>query len=69
MWQAEPARSLVTTARLHHNIQYLPPTRTCPTRGAVSAARIYDAPGTYTVAVKVVDVFGIDSAKRLEVTV
>ena len=35
----------------------------------VTATHTYDCPGTYTVVVKVVDVFGIDSTKRLEVTV
>lgn len=35
----------------------------------VSAGSTYDAPGTYTIAVKVVDVFGIDSTKQISVTV
>lgn len=35
----------------------------------VSKAHTYARPGTYTVLVKVVDIFGIDSTKPLEVTV
>ena len=35
----------------------------------VSKTHTYDRSGSYTVLVKVVDIFGIDSTKRLEVTV
>jgi hypothetical protein len=44
-------------------------TRARRTLETASVTHTYDTPGTYTVAVKVVDVFGIDSTKRLEVTV
>ena len=44
-------------------------TRNRKTLDTVSATHTYDSPGAYTVLVKVVDVFGIDSTKRLEVTV
>ncbi|HLZ69288.1 MAG TPA: DNA methyltransferase [Dehalococcoidia bacterium] len=44
-------------------------TRARRTLDTVSAAHTYPAPGRYTVLVKVVDVFGIDSTRRLEVSV
>jgi len=44
-------------------------TRSRRTLDTVSATHTYEQPGTYAVLVKVVDVFGIDSTKRLEVTV
>jgi adenine-specific DNA-methyltransferase len=44
-------------------------TRSRKTLDTVSATHTYAAPGAYAVLVKVVDVFGIDSTKRLEVTV
>jgi len=44
-------------------------TRARRTLETVSATHTYETPGTYTVLVKVVDVFGIDSTKRLEVRV
>ena len=44
-------------------------TRARRTLNTVSAAHTYERPGRYIVLVKVVDVFGIDSTKRLEVTV
>ena len=44
-------------------------TRGRKTLDLVSATHTYDLQGAYAVLVKVVDVFGIDSTKRLEVTV
>ncbi len=44
-------------------------TRARRTLDTVSAAHTYERPGRYTVLVKVVDVFGIDSTRRLEVEV
>jgi adenine-specific DNA-methyltransferase len=44
-------------------------TRSRKTLDTVSATHTYEQPGTYAVLVKVVDVFGIDSTKRLEVSV
>jgi adenine-specific DNA-methyltransferase len=44
-------------------------TRSRKTLDTVSRTNTYDAPGIYVVLVRVVDVFGIDSTKRLEVTV
>lgn len=44
-------------------------TRTRRTLDTVSATHTYARPGAYQILVKVVDVFGIDSTKRIEVTV
>jgi len=44
-------------------------TRSRKTVDTVSATHTYDQAGTYAVLVKVVDVFGIDSTKRLEVRI
>ena len=41
----------------------------CQALDLASPTHEYDAPGTYTITVKVVDVFGIDATKQLEVTV